>query len=500
MADFYDTNTGEYVTTHEEVFMRRKVFYIHGTISDPERWTKWSEAVDVLNKIALPNPQPPEGVDTGFDWKKEATQFNSLKERWPVSDRLVEYVKDKVLTNNYSEVVLVGHSHGGNVAIMAADKLAEYSAISTIYVITIGTPVFNKLEFTTKSLIAGLKQAAETKITYKNNGMSAPFGRTSTVYTYTYYNPENPANWKNKHKIKHLSIYNEYDRVDGIAQVGDILLENSRMTSDTCSFQYDPTVNKKLVSKLTTNEENRNKYCHYLLYQIAILIRLRTLIQHVEISFSEEIEQRSIDITQDNTRIVKCYKTFKVLGYREITAKLPPFRELSLNQFVSGDIHKDEIHNVNSLALSEMRFLFANDSLFIDFVSKFSEEAKQKLRKEYPYGGGSIDFRSSNLKKIDEQITKLTRELERIKKFNARTDEDKFQNSSWWARFLFYGSKYASCHYAVRYLFEGIDNHGFDTNSPELIQQAINEGQIKPFEWVKQTFVEKTNINRKKDD
>ena len=33
----------------------------------------------------------------------------------------------------------------------------------------------------------------------------------------------------------------------------------------------------------------------------------------------------------------------------------------------------------------------------------------------------------------------------------------------------------------VNYVFNGIDNHSFDTNSPELIQETIDDGRIKPF-------------------
>jgi hypothetical protein len=65
--------------------------------------------------------------------------------------------------------------------------------------------------------------------------------------------------------------------------------------------------------------------------------------------------------------------------------------------------------------------------------------------------------------------------------FNQRVQDDRFYPQAkhvaagirWWLYF------------PVKYLTDGIDNHAFDTNSPELIQQAIDDGRIKPFERVK---------------
>lgn len=78
---------------------------------------------------------------------------------------------------------------------------------------------------------------------------------------------------------------------------------------------------------------------------------------------------------------------------------------------------------------------------------------------------------------------------------NNRTDKDKIENSKWWAGVLYYGSKYVPhphphlllMRIAIRYLSEGINDHGFDINSPELIQQEIDNGNIRPFLWVGKT-------------
>lgn len=228
---------------------KRMAFYIHGTTSTPERWKKWPEGVETLNQITFPD-----AVDTGFDWGKEATQFNVLKDRWPVAKRLCAYVKEKA--RGFGEIVLVGHSHGGNVAIMTADMLAKEVSISTIYVITVGTPVFNETIFTTETVIPGLREEKEMKITFRilpGGGVYSP--PSMEVHTYTYFNPENPANWQLKNKIKHLSLYNRYDRVDGIAKVGDGILESSRMTSETSCFAYNKDVNVEILSRINANEK-----------------------------------------------------------------------------------------------------------------------------------------------------------------------------------------------------------------------------------------------------
>ena len=42
----------------------------------------------------------------------------------------------------------------------------------------------------------------------------------------------------------------------------------------------------------------------------------------------------------------------------------------------------------------------------------------------------------------------------------------------------------------IDYVFDGVDNHSFDTNSPELIQEVIDDGRIKPFPRVRRTDIE----------
>ena len=42
----------------------------------------------------------------------------------------------------------------------------------------------------------------------------------------------------------------------------------------------------------------------------------------------------------------------------------------------------------------------------------------------------------------------------------------------------------------IDYVFKDVDNHSFDTNSPELIQEVIDDGWIKPWDLVVRTDTE----------
>ena len=149
MARFYDNNTGEYVTYYEET-LNRKAFYIHGTKSSCSRWEEWKDTVEKLNLIAQPDNKK-DSVDTKFDWSQLAGWTNNLEDRrnaclLPGDKGLVNYVLNH--SDGYEEIVLIGHSHGGNVAIQAADILAAKNRFKTIYLITIASPVFNTYYWT----------------------------------------------------------------------------------------------------------------------------------------------------------------------------------------------------------------------------------------------------------------------------------------------------------------------------------------------------------------
>lgn len=458
----------------------RKAFFIHGTVSTPERWEKWKDAVDTLNLIALPDIN---ATDTKFDWATEATQLNNLNDRWEVSERLVKYVMNNA--RGFEEVVLVGHSHGGNVAILAADKLAKEAWFRNIYVITVGTPVFNKEKFITSE---GPNKFQQVEMTTKVTYFSDRYGSyiPQTTYMYTYRNPENPENWQFKDKIKHLSLYNIHDRVDGIAKAGDGIIESSRMTSDTCRFAYNSKVNVEIVSNVSDNEKKRNEYRNHCSHRISALLHLRGIIAHVESPLKINFAPQPSDRLQDNTRVVINSITYEMLGYRKIS-NLPDFAIFNLQSFLKNGAPTINVKKIKDMRIEDMRIFFG-DASFNLFLKRFYSESIVAPQKDYPYPVDGFDFRSPNLKKIDSEVSRLAAEVEGVEAFNAQTKDDRFAP---WAKYvgallhpLYY---YPLYYYPIKYFTDGTDNHSFDTNSPELIQQAINDGRIKPFARVKRT-------------
>lgn len=484
MITFTDIDNSEKVAQWSPL-LKRKVFYIHGTISSAKRWSDWKEIVEVLNLVALPDDCN-DAVDTAFDWEKEATLTNSLKERWPVSDCLVKYIKSNALKGDYKEIVLIGHSHGGNVAIMAADKLAKEDYFSTVYVITVGTPVFNKTIFSSTAKIEGLTQVSETVIEYVRFGTAPPNAPSVPIHRYEYYNPENPQNWLYAKKIKHLSIYNKNDRVDGIAQALDPFTEHSRMTSNTSTFEYNDKVNVGLKSNLLINERNRVRYCSYCLSLISVLTRLRSIVSNIEtpvkVSFTHPQRLKG----QDNLYIANPIKKIELLGFRKVTATLPEFKTTSLDDFLIKN--PSSVNNAKNMNIDDMRFLFKRDIDLMLFTNKLMEESKFPLLGKYPYPMKSPDLRTPNIKKIDDEIEKLSEEINKMREFNKRSDADKIQHTNTSTKVIYIGSMFfPNIHFCLRPIIEGVNDHGFDINSPELIRIAIKEGRIKPFPREKYT-------------
>jgi len=110
-----------------------EAFLIHGTNSGPKRWNE--ESVGVL--MGLTNNTT---SSTNFSWQDLDGTTNNSNDRNFAAQRLVTHV----LNNRDVEqkVTLIGHSHGGNVAIQAAKILYEEHGIKS-NLITIATPAYN---------------------------------------------------------------------------------------------------------------------------------------------------------------------------------------------------------------------------------------------------------------------------------------------------------------------------------------------------------------------
>jgi len=146
-----------------------EAYFIHGTNAGPERWTNiWLDEVrpqgennNFLTESLLQLTNS-ESIDDGFAWnfivpgriggnfwKRNLNgTHNSVADRTLAANVLVEYIVEQhttiesngSTTVNWDEpITLIGHSHGGNVAIQAAKQLFLEHGI-TVDIITIGTP------------------------------------------------------------------------------------------------------------------------------------------------------------------------------------------------------------------------------------------------------------------------------------------------------------------------------------------------------------------------
>ena len=499
MARFYDNNTGEYVTYYEET-LNRKAFYIHGTKSSCSRWEEWKDTVEKLNLIAQPDNKK-DSVDTKFDWSQLAGWTNNLEDRrnaclLPGDKGLVNYVLNH--SDGYEEIVLIGHSHGGNVAIQAADILAAKNRFKTIYLITIASPVFNKVQFSTATPITGLKLI---KTEFKEIRMSPPYNSSMTIYTYL--NPENPANFaKNdapnikRCPIKHLSLYNRYDRVDGIALFEHMVLENSRMTFNTSTFEYDKLVNIELPSYQLTDEINRAKYKNNCAHRISLLNKLRNTIARAEIVLVSHVNITSRGYGQDNVYLHKETIEYECLGYR-IIPELPNFKSYTLSDYLVDGCPELTLKDIESMDMKCICRLFFNETDANNYMIKFSKSLESRLLKFPPYPikivNGEANARSSNIEKKKKKIESLKKEIEIVETFNKKTKKEHKINPYYKPILFVLPGKLKYLGTIVNFLADGVDNHSFDTNSPEVIEAAIKAGLIKPFPRVKRDDVSEPN-------
>ncbi|PUZ24221.1 RHS repeat-associated core domain-containing protein [Chitinophaga costaii] len=111
-----------------------EAFFIHGTVNNSSRWTENSRTVPTL--IRLTNNKY---KNTGFNWK--APLLNNVNDRTVAAKQLTAYVLSHRVTGE--EITLIGHSHGGNVAIQAADMIYKATG-EKVNIITISTPAYNQ--------------------------------------------------------------------------------------------------------------------------------------------------------------------------------------------------------------------------------------------------------------------------------------------------------------------------------------------------------------------
>lgn len=116
-----------------------QAFLVHGTSSDPSRWNnlKTIEAIKIISGNST--------VNSKFDWSELSGPFNNQTDRAEAANSLAEHVLANLMDGE--SITLVGHSHGGNVAIQAINiirkSLDEAGDSRKINLITISTPSYN---------------------------------------------------------------------------------------------------------------------------------------------------------------------------------------------------------------------------------------------------------------------------------------------------------------------------------------------------------------------
>ncbi|MDR0558702.1 MAG: DUF2974 domain-containing protein [Prevotellaceae bacterium] len=209
----------------------RKAFFIHGTTSDNERWLEHPLTERVLLFISNTDT-----YDDKFSWKPYSDNLlNDMIDRNKSAQELVNYV----ITNSqgFNEIVLIGHSHGGNVALQAVNQLVDKG--KTVYLISVSTPAYNgeTVKVFSKNTLQNCEYLHEYIIT-----SPSITGMTQTK-TYEYKNPENPKNTKLK---QHLHLWNKEDGVAG-GLAGDDYYKSNGIT-ENIEIMTDREYSESIIS------------------------------------------------------------------------------------------------------------------------------------------------------------------------------------------------------------------------------------------------------------
>jgi hypothetical protein len=126
-----------------------EAFFIHGTCDGASMWTRDKEVkANMKSLLGLTNSKT---MDAGFSWEDKTSwyeplqsgtshQLNNSYDRGIAAENLANYVFEN--RKKGEEITLIGMSHGGNVAIQAAEILYEKHGIK-VNIITVNTPAYN---------------------------------------------------------------------------------------------------------------------------------------------------------------------------------------------------------------------------------------------------------------------------------------------------------------------------------------------------------------------
>lgn len=171
----------------------RKVFFIHGTISNNERWKEQPLMKKILLMIANTDQ-----YDDEFNW--DASLTNNVFDRNKAANDLVDWIDKR--SSGISDIILIGHSHGGNVAIQIINSLVAKG--KKVSLMTIDAPAYNNIEITGEEY---------TRLHFSECNMATSSIITApTMPVYICKELENPVNTKVSY---HLHLWNKKDRVAG---------------------------------------------------------------------------------------------------------------------------------------------------------------------------------------------------------------------------------------------------------------------------------------------
>lgn len=444
MLVFYDAKTGEEVSRWNEP-LSRKAFFIHGTTSDNKRWNNYPLAVNELNRIAF-DPVVASQVYSS-DFKKKFCNFtfewgndgwfrhgnnwflNTVEDRRVASEKLIEHIKRGIGT--FEEVVLIGHSHGGNVAIQAADKLFDrIPQIRNVYLLTIGTPAYNSLYIQT---------------TRKNKNFEMVrriHNLDETIYLYR--NCENPACWKNHDRISHIALWNKNDIIDGIALAYDTTIcPYSSMDSNSDYFENKYTVNVEFDIK---SQENLELYRSKIEPLQEWLEKLKCLENHLIY-----LKQQGYVVPP-----LPALLSYRDYNKREMGQKRYKAMEITCaaDKTAVSKVYADPFLKARSYSLrsAELESLFVNIYRYYDFLWEI-DRARQVVNKPFVL---SDYFGDPAIHKVRQEMLNQTEYWELYQLVYA------LENTS-------------------------IQTHSFDLANAAEIKKAIDDGRITPFKRVMET-------------
>ncbi len=115
----------------------RKIFPVHGTWSNNNTWKNFDALIGATKNLFGDS-----NLGASFEW----SGGNYSKQRYRAASELVMHIVNERKGADIKEpITIVGHSHGGNVGIIAANILSELEEFNGVEInlLTINTPVRN---------------------------------------------------------------------------------------------------------------------------------------------------------------------------------------------------------------------------------------------------------------------------------------------------------------------------------------------------------------------